>query len=226
MSATNRGSTYIATFNGTSPLSGAIPSTTTEGQPLNGISSVSVIVQAPPGVQLGADGILQAYVYARILNPPDAGAIFKSLTSGSTEEPNQLRLIKVNSRSSNPIIETHFVTGDTSFATGSVAAITTGSNGSGSIFINHASGTFIGDEHLTFTTPCSWIRLPSADLTVTMSGSNAQMFAPFIVDVAKEQRIVWIPGGVQWAPSGSNTLTITQYGQAGTIGDAYSFLKD
>lgn len=62
MATTNAGTTASETFGTTSPVTGSAPSAATDGQPIQDLDGVSVIVSAG-AVNLSGAGTLQAYLY-------------------------------------------------------------------------------------------------------------------------------------------------------------------
>lgn len=58
---TNNGQTFTAVFAGSSPLSPAAPSDSSDGQQLPGLGAITVVVSADSGQTLSGAGTLQAY---------------------------------------------------------------------------------------------------------------------------------------------------------------------
>lgn len=63
MATTNSGTTASETFGTTSPVTGSAPSGATDGQPLQDLNAITVVVDAGSGVTLSGAGTLDCYVY-------------------------------------------------------------------------------------------------------------------------------------------------------------------
>ena len=63
MATTNSGTTASETFGTTSAVTGAAPSGATDGQPLQDLNAITVVVAVASGVTLSGAGTIDCYVY-------------------------------------------------------------------------------------------------------------------------------------------------------------------
>lgn len=85
MSGVNRGSVFVETFGTTSPVKGDAPSGSDDGQPLDGLAAITVVVTAAPGVELAGGGVCDAYYTDPALTSPDGAAV--SISGNVTNVP-------------------------------------------------------------------------------------------------------------------------------------------
>lgn len=68
VSGTNNGQTFISSQWGTSsPITGSAPTDAADGQPLNGLAAITLVISAASGKTLSGAGTMQAYLYDNTL---------------------------------------------------------------------------------------------------------------------------------------------------------------
>ncbi len=284
MAGIERGSVYVELYGTTTTVSGAVPSSASDGQALSGLYAIEVQAQAAAGATLIATGTLAAYVYDPDAQDPDG----KALANGGSGVITTA-FLAYDARSAAFTVGLT-VTGGTSLATGVIAADAAGSAGTltltsvtgvfqdnealtdsstGAATVNgvayktlpydntgvafaigqvvsgvtsgavgtisalsssvltfplsSVTGVFVDNEVLSGATQPLWVRLPSADYTVSLS-TRAQAFAPFVLSVPRKARMKWVPviigissgsGGVTVKQAGMTNLEMAKQGRAG-----------
>lgn len=142
MAGSNKGSVYTEAFGTSSPVSGSAPTSATDGQPIRGLTAVTVVVSCAAGATLSGSGTLTAYLYDSSIISPDGAALANGgsglITSASLAYDGQSANFTVGLT----------VTGGTSGATG-VIATDTDAGTTGTLTLTGIVGTFVDNETLT-----------------------------------------------------------------------------
>ncbi len=208
MSGVNNGSgVYTETYGTTSPITGAAPTSATDGQPMAGLAGIELEVESLAGVTLSGAGTLNCYILQPgALDPNGSGLANGTKTvvgDGTTTLP-------YDGVGPNPFLVGQIVTGQTSGAVGTLTVVTSTVL---TMTTSTQTGNFVDDEPLIGATQPLWVRLPTADVTVTLA-ARAQAFLPFVVAVPRSNgRIKWVPASVTIS-AGSGGCTVKQIGQA------------
>jgi hypothetical protein len=202
MAGTNYGAVYQETFGTTSPVSGSAPSGATDGQPMDGLFAVRLVVSSGSGTTLSGAGTLQAYIFEQNLVPV---AREQAASSDATT------FVCTASALTAGFVVGMTVTGSSSGATGVITSI--GGTGNKTITCSGGvTGSVTAGELLVGVDPGRWVRCPALDSATVASGARDETFVEIVLSVPRKGRIKWVPNGVTFS-AGSAGITITQLGQ-------------
>lgn len=142
MSGVNHGTTYVETYGTTSPVTGSAPTAADDGQPLPGLSAITLVVSAPAGNTLGGAGNMVAYLYDPAVLSPNGIAL---ANGGSL--PAAAVALAFDGQSGNFTVG-QVVTGATSGATGTLRAQADAGT-TGTLYLTGVVGTFVDNEAIT-----------------------------------------------------------------------------
>lgn len=203
-SSRDYGRTYTEVFGTVTPVTGPAPTGSLDGQALNGLTGLTVVVSAPASSVLVHSGSLQCYIYDSSLLAPNAYALMQGGSWGTGS------ISYVQSGSSQ--FQIGMIVTSQSGAVGTITSASYGTVGSGTLFLSPTVGSASFGERLTGVDQPRWARSPNADFTVT-ADLRDQAFAPVTVVTPRFSRIKWVPNGVGFT-SGSGGVTVSQLGQS------------
>jgi hypothetical protein len=205
VSGNNYGPVFQSNVWGTSSaVSGSAPTDVGDGQPLDGLYGVTLVVSVPSGITLSGAGTLQGYVL-------DSGFALQAVAKATAASNTGTTIVLVESGLTTGFVVGMVVTGLTSGATGIVTAI--GGTGNKTLTCSGGvTGTVTAGEVIQGVDPSRWARDASLDTATVTSGVRDCMFASIQFTTPRKGRALWVPNGVTFS-SGSGGVITTQLGQ-------------
>ena len=208
VSGTNYGSVFQGTYGTTSAVTGSAPTdvTTPDGQPMDGLYAITLVVSSASGTTLSGAGTLQCYIldYGMGTTPGPQ-------TQGSAASSTGTTIVLNETVATDGFVVGQTVRGLKSGATGVVTSVASSTlTCSGGV-----TGVVIANETIVGFDPGRWTRAPSYDSGTVPSGNRDALFAANLLYTPRKGYIIWIPNGVTFS-AGSAGVTVSQLGQTYT----------
>ena len=142
MAGINYGTTYVETFGTSSPVTASSPAPTDEGQPLAGLSAITLVVSSAGGTTLSGAGSMLAFLKDPAVISPNGVALANGGSGLATSA-----YLAYDGQSGNFTVG-QVVTGTTSAATGTIAADTDAGT-TGVLSLTGITGVFVDNEAIT-----------------------------------------------------------------------------